>query len=150
MYKGVARLAGMQILPVIGNSISDEIATLEHHWMDYDFFYIHVKQTDTAGEDGDFERKIRVIEEMDSLLPRITALNPDVFILSGDHSSPAVLKFHSWHPVPTLLYSPHARPDGISEFGERACLRGSLGIFPAKSIMPIALAHAHRLAKYGA
>jgi len=150
MYKGVARLAGMQILPVIGNSISDELDTLEHHWQDYDFFYIHVKQTDTAGEDGDFERKVRVIEEVDSLLPRITSLNPDVFILSGDHSSPAVLKFHSWHPVPTLLYSPHARPDGISEFGERACQHGSLGIIPAKSIMPIALAHAHRLAKYGA
>ena len=151
MYKGVARLAGMQILPVIGGTtIADEIATLEQHWKDFDFFYIHVKQTDTAGEDGDFDRKVRVIEEVDALLPRITALNPDVFIISGDHSSPAVLKFHSWHPVPTLLYSPHARPDGITEFGERACLHGSLGILPARHIMPIALAHAHRLAKFGA
>ncbi len=150
MYKGVARLAGMQILPVIGSSIADEIATLEHYWNEYDFFYIHVKQTDTAGEDGDFERKVCVIEEVDSLLPRITALNPDVLIISGDHSSPAVLKFHSWHPVPTLLYSPHARPDGIHEFGERACLHGSLGILPANHVMPIALAHAHRIAKYGA
>ena len=93
---------------------------------------------------------MRVIEEVDALLPRITALNPDVFIISGDHSSPAVLKFHSWHPVPTLLYSPHARPDGITEFGERACLRGSLGILPAKHVLPIAMGHAHRLAKYGA
>jgi 2,3-bisphosphoglycerate-independent phosphoglycerate mutase len=150
MYKGVARLVGMQILPVIGSSIADEISTLEHYWNDYDFFYIHIKQTDTAGEDGDFERKVRVIEEVDALLPRITALNPDVLIISGDHSSPALLKFHSWHPVPTLLYSPHARPDGITEFGERACQRGSLGILPAKHILPIALAHAHRLAKYGA
>ena len=150
MYKGVARLVGMQILPVIGSTISDEFATLEHYWNDFDFFYIHVKQTDTAGEDGDFERKVRVIEEVDALLPRIIALNPDVFIISGDHSSPAVLKFHSWHPVPTLLYSPHARPDGITEFGERACLRGSLGILPAKHILPIAMAHAHRLTKYGA
>lgn len=150
MYKGVARLAGMQILPVIGASIADEFATLEHYWNDYDFFYIHIKQTDTAGEDGDFDRKVRIIEEIDSLLPRILALNPDVLIISGDHSSPAVLKFHSWHPVPTLLYSAHARPDGINEFGERACQHGSLGILPAKNVMPIALAHAHRIAKYGA
>ena len=150
MYKGVARLVGMQILPVQGVSIADEFTTLENYWNDYDFFYLHVKQTDTAGEDGDFERKVRVIEEVDALLPRITALKPDVLIISADHSSPAVLKFHSWHPVPTLLYSPHARPDGITEFGERACLHGSLGILPAKDIMPIALAHAHRIAKYGA
>lgn len=150
MYKGVARLVGMQILPVVGTSIADEFATLEQYWNDYDFFYLHVKQTDTAGEDGDFERKVRVIEEVDALLPRITALKPDVLIISADHSSPAVLKFHSWHPVPTLLYSPHARPDGISEFGERACLRGSLGILPAKEVMPLALAHAHRITKYGA
>jgi 2,3-bisphosphoglycerate-independent phosphoglycerate mutase len=150
MYKGVARLVGMQILPVQGVSIADEITTLENYWNDYDFFYLHVKQTDTAGEDGDFERKVKVIEEVDALLPRITALKPDVLIISADHSSPAVLKFHSWHPVPTLLYSPHARPDGITEYGERACLRGSLGILPAKDIMPIALAHAHRIAKYGA
>jgi 2,3-bisphosphoglycerate-independent phosphoglycerate mutase len=151
MYKGVARLAGMQILPVIGGTtITDEIATLEEYWKEYDFFYVHVKQTDTAGEDGDFDRKVRVIEEVDALLPRITALNPDVFIISGDHSSPAVLKFHSWHPVPTLLYSPHARPDGIAEFGERACLHGSLGILPAKQVMPLALGYAHRFAKYGA
>jgi 2,3-bisphosphoglycerate-independent phosphoglycerate mutase len=150
MYKGVSRLVGMQILPVVGTSIADEFATLEQYWNDFDFFYLHVKQTDTAGEDGDFERKVRVIEEVDALLPRITALKPDVLIISADHSSPAVLKFHSWHPVPTLLYSPHARPDGISEFGERACLHGSLGILPAKDVLPIALAHAHRITKYGA
>jgi 2,3-bisphosphoglycerate-independent phosphoglycerate mutase len=140
----------MQILPVIGTSIADEFTTLEHYWNDYDFFYIHIKQTDTAGEDGDFDRKVRVIEEVDTLLPRILALKPDVLIISGDHSSPAVLKFHSWHPVPTLLYSAHTRPDGINEFGERACQYGSLGILPAKNVMPIALANAHRIAKYGA
>ncbi len=150
MYKGVARLVGMQILPVQGVTIADEITTLEQFWPDYDFFYMHVKQTDRAGEDGDFDLKVRVIEEVDALLPRILALNPDVLIIGGDHSTPSVLQGHSWHPVPILMYSPHARPDGITEFGERACLRGGLGIMPAKNVMPIALGHAHRIAKYGA
>lgn len=150
MYKGVARLVGMNILPVEGLTIADEFSALEKHWQNYDFFYLHVKQTDTAGEDGDFDRKVRVIEEVDALIPRLTALNPDVVIVSGDHSSPAVLKFHSWHPVPTLLYSRVVRPDGITQFGERSCLKGSLGILPAREVMPIAMANAFRLAKYGA
>ena len=150
MYKGVARLAGMQILPVLGVDIADEITTLEQFWPDYDFFYMHVKQTDRAGEDGDFDLKVKIIEEVDALLPRIMALKPDVLIIGGDHSTPSVFEFHSWHPVPIMLYSPHARPDRIAEFGERACLGGSLGTIHAKYIMPIALAHAHRIAKYGA
>ncbi len=150
MYKGVARLVGMDILPVEGITISDEFAALEKYWQDYDFFYLHVKQTDTAGEDGDFDRKVRVIEEVDTLIPRLTALNPDVIIVSGDHSSPAVLKYHSWHPVPTLLFSKVVRPDGIHNFGERSCQNGSLGILPAREVMPIAMANAFRLAKYGA
>lgn len=150
MYKGVARLVGMDILPVEGITISDEFAALEKYWQDYDFFYLHVKQTDTAGEDGDFDRKVRVIEEVDTLIPRLIALNPDVIIVSGDHSSPAVLKYHSWHPVPTLLFSKVVRPDGINHFGERSCQNGSLGILPAREVMPIAMANAFRLAKYGA
>ncbi|MHB8089125.1 MAG: 2,3-bisphosphoglycerate-independent phosphoglycerate mutase [Anaerolineaceae bacterium] len=150
MYKGVSRLVGMEIIQFQGTSIEDEFAALEQNWQNFDFFYIHVKQTDTAGEDGDFDRKVKVIEEVDALIPRLTALNPDVVIVSGDHSSPAALKFHSWHPVPTLLFSNYVRPDGISSFGERNCLKGSLGILPAKEIMPIALANAFRLAKYGA
>jgi 2,3-bisphosphoglycerate-independent phosphoglycerate mutase len=109
-----------------------------------------VKKTDTAGEDGDFDRKVQVIEEVDALIPRLMALNPDVVIVSGDHSSPAVLKSHSWHPVPTLLYSRYVRPDGITRFGERACLHGSLGVLPAKEILPIALANAKRIVKFGA
>jgi len=80
----------------------------------------------------------------------LTALAPDVIIVSGDHSSPAALKFHSWHPVPTMIFSNYVRPDGITSFGERNCLKGSLGILPAKEVMPIALANAFRLAKYGA
>ena len=150
MYKGVSRLVGMQVLDVDGVTVDDEISLLEKRWQDFDFFYIHVKETDTAGEDGDFDRKVRVIEHVDSLIPRIMALNPDVVLVGGDHSSPAVLKFHSWHPVPVLLYGRYVRADGIREFGERACLRGSLGTLPAKEVMPLVLANAKRLAKYGA
>ncbi len=150
MYKGVSRLVGMEIIKFQGTTIADEFAALEENWQNFDFFYIHIKQTDTAGEDGDFDRKVRVIEEVDALLPRLTALNPDVIIVSGDHSSPAALKFHSWHPVPTMIFSNYVRPDGITQFGERNCLKGSLGILPAKEVMPIALANAFRLAKYGA
>ena len=105
-------------------TLADEFSALERHWPDFDFFYLHVKQTDTAGEKGDFEGKVRVIEDVDSLLPRLLALGPDVVIVSGDHSSPAVLKSHSWHPVPTLLYAEHVRADGIAEFGS-AHVRGA-------------------------
>ncbi|GAB4407689.1 MAG: 2,3-bisphosphoglycerate-independent phosphoglycerate mutase [Anaerolineales bacterium] len=150
MYRGVARLVGMTVLDVGGESVADEFAALERHWRDFDFFYLHVKQTDTAGESGDFWRKVRAIEEVDAQMPRLMALEPDVVIVSGDHSSPAALRSHSWHPVPTLLYSRRARADGIAQFGERACARGSLGVLPATHIMPIALANAGRIAKYGA
>jgi 2,3-bisphosphoglycerate-independent phosphoglycerate mutase len=150
MYRGVARLVGMEVLPVRGPTIADEFTTLEQRWDDFDFFYLHVKQTDTAGEAGDFAQKVGVIEEVDALLPCLLRLDPDVVIVSGDHSSPAILKSHSWHPVPTLLFAQHVRPDGIAEFGETACRGGSLGILPAKEIMPIALANAGRLAKYSA
>jgi 2,3-bisphosphoglycerate-independent phosphoglycerate mutase len=150
MYRGVARLVGMTVLDVGGESVADEFAALERNWRDFDFFYLHVKQTDTAGESGDFWRKVRAIEEVDAQMPRLMALEPDVVIVSGDHSSPAVLRSLCWHPVPTLLYSRRARADGIAQFGERACARGSLGVLPAKHIMPIALANAGRIAKYGA
>jgi 2,3-bisphosphoglycerate-independent phosphoglycerate mutase len=147
-YRGIAKLVGMQVLPVDGNTVADEISTLEKNWTEFDFFYLHVKNTDIAGEDGDFDRKVSVIEEVDSLLPRLMALHPDVVVVSGDHSTPTVLKGHSWHPVPTLVYGRYVRASSISEFGERACIHGSLGILPAKDIMPIALANAMRLAKF--
>jgi 2,3-bisphosphoglycerate-independent phosphoglycerate mutase len=150
MYRGVARLAGMTVLDVDGDAPADEFTTLEKYWREFNFFYLHIKKTDTCGENGDFAGKVRAIEEVDALIPRLLALNPDVVIVSGDHSSPAVMKSHSWHPVPTLLYSQHVRPDGIAGFGERVCARGSLGVLPAKDIMPIALANAGRIAKYGA
>lgn len=150
MYRGLAKLLGMKTLKVDGETVADEFTTLEKHWNDFDFFYLHVKKTDSAGEDGDFARKARVIEEVDALLPRLLALKPDVVIVTGDHSTPALLKSHSWHPVPVLLYSKFVRADGIAEFGERACARGSLGNLPAMELMPLALANAMRLVKFGA
>jgi len=106
--------------------MADEITMLEQNWSDYDFFFVHIKKTDSYGEDGNFEGKMHIIEEVDALLPRILALNPDVLIITGDHSTPAKLKSHSWHPIPTMLYAKDARPDGITSFGERACIQGSL------------------------
>jgi 2,3-bisphosphoglycerate-independent phosphoglycerate mutase len=149
-YRGIAKLVGMQILKVDGSTFADEFATLEKNWNDFDFFYLHIKNTDLAGEDGDFPRKVRVIEEVDALIPRLRALEPDVIIVGGDHSTPAALKGHSWHPVPTLLYGKYVRADDIAEFGERACAGGSLGVLPAKDVMPLALANAQRIEKFSA
>ena len=150
MYRGVARLVGMRVLDLGGETLDDEFAALETHWHEADFFYLHVKQTDTAGELGDFDGKVRAIEEVDARLPRLLALRPDVVVIGGDHSSPAILRSHSWHPVPLLLHSRSARAGVSSGFGEGACARGSLGFLRATDVMPLALAHAGRLAKYGA
>lgn len=148
-YRGIAKLTGMTALPLNGSGWRDEFDTLEQHWDAFDFFYLHVKETDLAGEDGDFARKVHVIEQVDELLPRLTALQPDVIIVCGDHSTPAVFKAHSWHPVPFLICAHPACADGIPEFGESACRCGSLGVVPATHIMPLALANAGRLAKFG-
>jgi 2,3-bisphosphoglycerate-independent phosphoglycerate mutase len=151
MYRGVAKLVGMDVLAVGGDTVEDEIETLRAHWSEYNYFFFHVKKTDSAGEDGDFQRKAGVIAHVDQVVvPAILDLGPSVLIVTGDHSTPAVLKSHSWHPVPTLLWSPYLRPDGVAEFGERACGRGSLGVFPATDEMSLALGHALRLTKYGA
>lgn len=150
MYRGLAKLLGMQTLSVPGESLDDEFTVLEQNWNAFDFFYIHVKKTDSSGEDGDFNRKVHVIEELDAQLPRLMALNPDVVMVGGDHSTPSLLKAHSWHPVPVLLYSKFCRADQIDEYGERACARGSLGHMLSKDLMPIALANALRLTKFGA
>jgi len=149
MYRGLARLVGMEILNP-GTSLEDEIKTLKENYSAYDFFFLHVKGTDSAGEDGDFERKVRVIEEVDRALPGLIDTGPDVMIVTGDHSTPAVLKGHSWHPVPVLLYSRWCRPDRASEFAESACASGGLGRFPATQVMPLAMAHALKLTKFGA
>ncbi len=149
MYKGLAKLIGMEILP-FGNNIKDALKTLAEYFAKYDFFYIHLKKTDSAGEDGDFKRKVKLIEEIDEALPIMLDLKPDVIIVTGDHSTPAVLKGHSWHPVPFLLYSRWCRPDGVREFTESACTFGGLGRFPAVEVMPLALANALKLTKFGA
>jgi 2,3-bisphosphoglycerate-independent phosphoglycerate mutase len=150
MYRGVSKLVGMNVLES-GYKANEVIDTLENAWADYDFFYVHVKKIDSAGEDGDFYKKVHLIEDVDEQLPRVLNLNPDVLIVTGDHSTPAVLKSHSWHPVPTLIYSKYCRPDDVKSFGERACMRGGLGNrIPATELLPVALANALRLEKFGA
>lgn len=149
MYRGLSKLVGMEILPA-GVSLKEEFETLKGHYPHFDFFYLHLKETDTAGEDGDFMRKVKVIEEFDRFLPIINELQPEVVIVTGDHSTPARLKAHSWHPLPFVLKSSWCIPDGITKFSERACRNGSLGIFPALSAMSLAMAHALKLGKYGA
>ncbi|KPL19682.1 MAG: phosphoglycerate mutase [candidate division Zixibacteria bacterium SM23_81] len=149
MYKGVAKLVGMEVIGE-ATSIAEEFAVLTERFSDYDFFFLHVKQTDSAGEDGDFRRKVAVIEEVDGLLPQLTALKPDVIVVTCDHSTPAVLRSHSWHAAPVLLYSKYCRPDGIETFTERECAKGCLGRFPTRNLMALALANALRLTKYGA
>lgn len=149
MYKGLARLVGMDI---VGNShtLDEQIQTLEKNWQDYDFFFIHFKYTDSTGEDGAFDEKVQRIEQLDAVIPKINELNPDVLIVTGDHSTPSYLKSHSWHPVPTLLYSDCCRPDTCDVFGEAETTRGGLGIFEAKYLMSLALSNAGRMGKYGA
>lgn len=150
MYIGLARLIGMQRLEA-GSAVQDEFATLAKKWEDFDFFYLHIKGPDSAGEDGDFDRKVKVIEETDTYLPKLLDLSPDVILVTGDHSTPALLKYHSWHPVPVVLYSRHCRADNVRQFNERACVSGGLGPrFPAVELMPLALANALRLEKFGA
>ncbi len=149
MYRGLAKVVGMEVLST-GTTIAEKFATLTQHYDSHDFFFIHVKETDTAGEDGDFDRKVKVIEEVDRALPRLVALNPDVIVVTADHSTPAVLKGHSWHPVPFLLRSKWCRPDRVEEFSESACAKGSMERFPGADIMPLALANALKLDKFGA
>ena len=149
MYRGVGQLAGMEILPT-GETIEDEVKTLEQHWAGYDFFFFHVKKTDSTGEDGDFDGKVRVIEHLDAVLPDILALEPDVIIITGDHSTPALQKAHSWHELPVLLWSRYIRPDGVTQFGERPCMAGGLGHIHHIDLLPLAAANAGRLAKFGA
>jgi 2,3-bisphosphoglycerate-independent phosphoglycerate mutase len=148
MYKGLARLAGMEILKE-GEGIAGEFETLKENWGSYDFFFVHVKPTDAAGEDGDFRRKAAVIEEADALIPDLFDLDPAVLAVTGDHATPAKMESHSWHGVPFLLYSEYTLPTAES-FGERACAGGSLGAFPAEEIMGLLMGHALKLNRYGA
>jgi len=149
MYRGLAQLVGMDVLKT-DKTIEDEIQTLKQNYASYDFFFVHIKGTDTAGEDGNFEAKVKVIENVDRLVPEVTALNPDVIVVAGDHSTPATFKGHTWHPVPFLLYSRWCRPGDITKFSEAACATTSLSRLPATSLMVLAMANAQKLNKYGA
>ena len=150
MYRGVAKLVGMEVLEVEDYSIKAEIDTLKRDFDKHDFFYFHVKKTDSYGEDGNFQGKVGVIEEFDSFVPDILELNPDVIVVTGDHSTPASMKAHSWHPVPILINAKNVRAEGAQGFGESDCLKGELGTFRAADLMTLVLAHAGRLQKYGA
>jgi 2,3-bisphosphoglycerate-independent phosphoglycerate mutase len=149
MYKGLARLVGMDI---VGNaqSLQEQVEELRANWERYDFFFLHFKYTDSTGEDGDFAQKVARIEELDSVLGQIHKLAPDVLIVTGDHSTPSYLKSHSWHPVPTLLVSDCCRPDPHCTLNETTCITGGLGHFEAQHLMTLALANAGRLGKFGA
>ncbi len=149
MYKGLARLVGMDILDP-GSTLQGQVDTLKAVWNDYDFFFLHYKYTDSTGEDGNFPAKVEMTEKFDAIIPQVRALNPDVLIVTGDHSTPSKLRSHSWHPVPTLLVADSARTDAVTRFGEAACLHGGLGQFQAQHLMLLAMAHAGRLGKYGA
>jgi len=149
MYRGLAKLVGMQILPG-GKNITEQLDSLRRYYADYDFFFVHFKSTDAKGEDGNFGAKVQAIEELDNALPSLLSLDPEVLIITGDHSTPATLAMHSWHPVPFMLKSKWCRPDDVAEFSERACLAGGMGRFPATEIMPLAMANALKLDKFGA
>src|SRR5438046_884808 len=149
MYRGLAKLVGMEVLKT-GATFDDELATLREHWDTHDFFFVHYKDTDKAGEDGDFDAKVRALERLDRAIPEIRALKPDVMIVSGDHATPSVLAGHGWQPVPVLVWSRYCGADVVTAFTERACGAGSLGVMPAQHLMPLVMANALRLTKFGA
>jgi len=149
MYKGLAKLVGMDILET-GESLSDEFKTLQDNFSRYDFFYLHIKKTDSYGEDGNFEQKVKVIEEVDKYIPEVLALKPDVLVVTGDHSTPALMKGHSWHPNPFMLFSKYIRVDEVKQFNEKECVKGGLGRFSAVDALPLMMANALKLQKFGA
>lgn len=149
MYRGVAFLLNMDLNLVLSD-VKSQFEAVNQNYDKYDFFFVHVKATDARGEDGNFDEKVKVIEEVDSLIPILTELNPDVFVVTADHSTPAAMKSHSWHPVPVLLKSGICRPDPVIRFDEISCIQGGLGRQPSMNLMPIVLANAQRLRKFGA
>ena len=149
MYKGLARVAGMAVIDGL-ESTDEQMAALAAAWDDHDYFFVHHKAPDARGEDGDFDAKAAAIEEMDRCLPALLELGPDVLVVTGDHSTPSLLRQHSWHPVPCLFWGRTVLPDTMQNFGERSCGQGALGVFPAQSIMALMLSHGGRLQKFGA
>ena len=148
MYRGLATVAKMRIIPT-GRTFSDEVDTLHQEFDNHDFFFIHYKPADAAGEDGDFDAKVKTLEDLDPLIPRIRELNPDVFMVAGDHSTPAIMAAHSWHPVPFMLNSKLTLGEGVPGFSERECNQGSIGSIPATQVMLLAMSHSGKLTKYG-
>ena len=148
-YKGVARLVGMDVVEDLAD-LEAQAKALASGWAAHDFFFVHHKYTDSRGEDGDFDAKVKEIEKVDAFLPRILELKPDVLVVTGDHSTPAVAKSHTSHPVPFLVNAAWVRPDGVKKFGERECARGTWGIVPGTVLLRIALSLAGKLKKYGA
>jgi 2,3-bisphosphoglycerate-independent phosphoglycerate mutase len=149
MYRGLAKLVGMDVIKT-GKTYADEIATLREHWQAYDFFFVHYKDTDKAGEDGKFDAKVEALERFDGFVPAVRELKPDVLVVTGDHATPSVLAGHGWQPVPVLLWSRYCGADPVSTFTERACATGTLGTLPAHHLMPLVMANALRLTKFGA
>jgi 2,3-bisphosphoglycerate-independent phosphoglycerate mutase len=148
-YKGVARLVGMEAIEDLAD-LEAQGKALESLWQGHDFFFIHHKYTDSRGEDGDFDAKVKEIEKVDAFLPRLLAMKPDLLIVTGDHSTPAVAKAHTAHPVPFLMSAKETRPDGIAGFGERECAKGAWGVIPAPMLIRLALGYTGKLKKYGA
>ena len=148
MYRGLTKLLGMKVIPT-GTTFRDEIDTLKKHYQEHDFFYIHYKPADAAGEDGNFDAKVKSFEELDSYIPKLLEFKPDVFVVAGDHATPSILSAHGWQPVPALIHSSSTIGEGVSSFSERGCASGSLGTIPAVNLMFLVLAHAGKLAKFG-
>jgi 2,3-bisphosphoglycerate-independent phosphoglycerate mutase len=149
MYRGLAQLVGMEILET-GETWESELETVRKRMDEYDFFFVHLKELDKMGEDSNFAGKVQYLEKLDALVPRIRTLGFDVLVITGDHSTPAVLGTHSWHPNPLLLWSPYVRPEGSPGFSERTCARGQLGRMRATEVMPLVLANALKFKKFGA
>ena len=148
MYRGLAEVAGMKVIPT-GRTFGDEVETLRQNFDKHDFFFIHYKPADAAGEDGDFDAKVKCLEDLDPFIPQIRELNPDVFLVAGDHATPAIMAAHSWHPVPFMLHSKLTRGEGVPRFNERTCAQGSVGSILATQVMLLAMSHAGKLQKYG-
>jgi len=148
MYRGLATVSGMRVIST-GMTFADEVETLHQNYNDHDFFFIHYKPADAAGEDGDFDAKVKRLEELDPLIPRIRELEPDVLMVAGDHATPAIMASHSWHPVPFMLHSKLTKGEGINSFDERTCRQGSVGSIMANQVMLLAMSHAGKLTKFG-
>ncbi|MGE3312977.1 MAG: 2,3-bisphosphoglycerate-independent phosphoglycerate mutase [Limisphaerales bacterium] len=149
MYKGLSQLVGMTKIEG-PQSISEQFRRYLDIHSQHDFFFIHFKYTDKAGEDGDFEAKVRAIEDFDAALPILMEKKPDVLAITGDHSTPCALKGHSWHPQPVLLHSCYSGWDKLDRFTETGANLGSLGVFEAKYLIRLMQANAQMFAKFGA